>query len=82
MANGGARPSELDPGVPGLLCRWEPADDADPCPALHFEVPIPVPTPGPDLPAPSGPGRNLGFGAGLSGESWGLPGAAFPRPGA
>ncbi|MEU8137948.1 hypothetical protein [Streptodolium elevatio] len=71
--------SELDPGVPGLTCRWEPADDADPCPALHFEVPIPVPTPGPDLPAPSGPGRNLGFGAGLSGESWGLPGAAFPR---
>lgn len=75
----GADTDELDPGVPGLRCRWEPADGPGGCPALRFEVPVPVPTPGPDLPPAGGPGRSLGFGTGLSGESWGLPGAAFPR---
>ncbi|GAA4959684.1 hypothetical protein GCM10023205_23420 [Yinghuangia aomiensis] len=67
----------LDPGVPGLACTW--ADDDDECPALRFEVLVPALTPGPDLPPSAGPGRSLGFGAGLSGESWGLPGTGFPR---
>lgn len=66
----------LDPGVPGLACSWAGDDE---CPALRFEVLVPALTPGPDLPSAAGPGRSLGFGAGLSGESWGLPGTGFPR---
>ncbi|HSA49552.1 MAG TPA: hypothetical protein VLH10_05495 [Yinghuangia sp.] len=67
-----------DPGVPGLHCRWVPAEGDDGCPELLFEVPIPEPAPTPDLPQPIGPGRALGFG-GLPGDPWGPVGAGFPR---